>query len=465
MSFSSTLANQFGKVVDRSPYAAQDPIVKLRQSPKGNNVVFGSAKRSDQFQDLIYLGKIFESSTGKSYLGSDAWLDIAYPHVIYITGTRGSGKSFDLGVLLEGISSLVESSSIQHDVRPQTSFLIDLQNQFWTLAFPPRDSVPENTAQLKELSAWNIAPNSLADCHVFVPEIGARPTGTELRFSLSTRDVFAEEWCALLSQPLYSPQGHIISRTIDSFGDRAYTIAEMLSFIRADAHWPATAESSRRAVTYKLDDLDRSKIFSKAGLNIADLLVPGRCNVFMLRELRNEDKSLVTAILTRQLFRIMGDYHSKKKIAAFFGTESPVVKLPSRVWLFIDEAHVVAPKDQESPAREALVEYVKRGRDAGLSLVLATQQPAAVDDRILSQVNLSFNHRLTFQSDITAAVNRVPTKTLNSLKVSGTTINDFGDMLRLLDSGQCFIGDHSTSRAVLTMIRPRVTSHGGYNPS
>ena len=31
-------------------------------------------------------------------------------------------------------------------------------------------------------------------------------------------------------------------------------------------------------------------------------------------------------------------------------------------------------------------ENVKRGRDAGLSLVLATQQPSAVDSKILSQV-------------------------------------------------------------------------------
>ena len=41
-------------------------------------------------------------------------------------------------------------------------------------------------------------------------------------------------------------------------------------------------------------------------------------------------------------------------------------------------AHVVAPKDQNSPARDALIEYVKRGRDAGLSLVMATQQPSAI---------------------------------------------------------------------------------------
>ena len=135
-----------------------------------------------------------------------------------------------------------------------------------------------------------------------------------------------------------------------------------------------------------------------------------------------------------------------------------------KVWLIIDEAHVVAPRDELSPARDALIEYVKRGRDAGLSLVLATQQPSAVDDRILSQVNLTFNHRLTFQSDITSATSRIPTKAIKSLKMGGTTLTGFADMIRVLDSGQCFIGDHSTSRVVMLQVRPRVSAHGGYSP-
>ena len=100
----------------------------------------------------------------------------------------------------------------------------------------------------------------------------------------------------------------------------------------------------------------------------------------------------------------------------------------------------MAPSDRPSPARNALVEYVKRGRDAGLSLVLATQQPSALDDRILSQVNLSFSHRLTFQRDISAAADRIPTKRIKSMTLSGTKLGDFGDMLRVLDSGAVFLG-------------------------
>jgi hypothetical protein len=96
---------------------------------------------------------------------------------------------------------------------------------------------------------------------------------------------------------------------------------------------------------------------------------------------------------------------------------------------------------------------------------MATQQPSAVDARILSQVNLTFSHRLTFQADIQAVTHRIPTKLLSEMKYAGREVTDFGDMLRYLEAGQCFIGDHNTSRTLLSSIRPRVTSHGGYNPA
>jgi hypothetical protein len=460
------LPDRLGRNVDKSPYTTQDQLVKIEASAKGNHVVFGGSGSLTNPKNLLYLGKVFENTPGRSYLGANAWLDASFPHVIYITGTRGSGKSFDLGVLLEGISRLKSPSVVQYEIAAQTSILLDLQNQFWTLQFEPRASVPANARQIEALSDWGIAPNSLSDCHIFIPKRSTKLIGNEQYFTLRASDVLATEWCGLLGQTLYSPQGHIISKTLDHLAGSSYGIDSILAYMRTDANWGGVADSSRNAVIYKFADLARSELFSADGMELTDLLVPGRCNVFMLRDVSDEDKSLVTSIIARHLFRVMGDYHTKRKVSSFFDQqEGTPAKLPDRVWLFIDEAHVVAPAGRESPARDALVEYVKRGRDAGLSLVLATQQPSAIDDRILSQVNISFNHRLTFQSDIGAAVGRVPTKTLGTLKVSGSLLNDFGDMLRVLDSGQCFIGDHSTSRVVITTIRPRVTSHGGYSPA
>lgn len=463
MGFSNKFSDNFGRVLENSPYSVQDQVVKIQYVATGSNVVFGRTLKHGAYDNLIYIGKVLESASGKSYLGSDAWMDVTFPHVMYITGTRGSGKSFDLGVILEGISELTQSSPIQNGVTPITSILIDTQSQFWTLRYEPKAEIAANKAQLDELAKWNISPNSLKNCKFYIPSGTTKFLGDETEISLRPRDVTHSEWCSLLGQEVYSPQGHVLGRAIEHFGGQDFDISDLLSFIEDDSNWTQVAESSRNAVAYKLSDYQKTKLFSKEGFSILDLLVPGVCNVLMLRDLRNEDKALVTAIIARQLFTIMGEHHTKKKVAEFFGNDHQT-NLPGRVWLLIDEAHVVAPKDAISPARDALVEYVKRGRDAGLSLVLATQQPSAVDDRILSQVNLTLSHRLTFQSDINAASNRIPTKPISSLKLSGTTLSDFGDMMRILDAGQCFVGDHSTSRAIIVQIRPRVTAHGGYSP-
>lgn len=464
MSFSAKAADRFGKVIETSPYLVEDALIKVQHIPKGNNIVFGRVIKDNDLSNLIYIGKIYETTKGRNYLGADAWLDITFPHVLYITGTRGSGKSFDLGVLIEGISKLSKFSSIQNKVNPITSIIVDTQSQFWTLGHAPRAMIPANKIQLEELEKWHIEPNSLARVQIFVPPKTTKFLGTEQTLQLRPKDVKTEEWCALLDQEVYSPQGHILAKTLDKLSDKDFEITDMLSYISDEKNWFNVAESSRNAILYKLEDYRRTNLFAASGLIVKNLLQEGACNILSLRELRNVDKSLVTAVIARNLFDILGKHHNKKKMANFFQRSYATDDTPDRVWLVIDEAHVVAPSNQLSPARSALVEYVKRGRDAGLSLVLATQQPSALDDKILSQVNLTFSHRLSFQSDINAAINRVPTKSVKSMKLSGTSLTDFGDMMRVLDVGQCFLGDQVNSRALLVLIRPRVTAHGGYNP-
>lgn len=464
MSFSNKLSDSFGKVLERSPYTVTDQVVKLQYVQRGNNVVFGRNINGEDYSQLIYIGKIAENCSGKNYLGADVWLDITFPHVIYITGTRGSGKSFDLGVIVEGLSTLETASPVQNGVSPATSILIDTQSQFWTLRFPPRENIRANESQLRDLKQWNLQPNAVEKIQIFIPPNTPKFLGDEIELTIRPGDVTHEEWCGLLGQEVYSAQGHILSQTLDALTGKPFSIEDMIAYVDDVHNWGGVADSSRNAILYKLDDYRRTGLFSDTGIEITRFLKPGTCSVLMLRDLRNEDKALVTAIIARQLFTTMGEYHNRLKIKEFFSREDDIGDLPSRVWLIIDEAHVVAPKDGVSPARGALTEYVKRGRDAGLSLVLATQQPSAVDDRILSQVNLSLNHRLAFQSDISAATARIPTKPVSTLRLSGATLTDFGDMIRVLDSGQCFIGDHGTSRVMLLQVRPRVTAHGGYSP-
>ena len=91
----------------------------------------------------------------------------------------------------------------------------------------------------------------------------------------------------------------------------------MLALIADDNNWPTIAESSRNAISYKLDDYRRTGLFSANGLRVRDFLKEGTCNILSLRELRNEDKSLITAVIARNLFDILGKHHNRQEDIEF----------------------------------------------------------------------------------------------------------------------------------------------------
>src|SRR5205823_6878766 len=131
-------------------------------------------------------------------------------------------------------------------------------------------------------------------------------------------------------------------------------------------------------------------------------------------------------VLTRKIFQLMGEYHTRQKVARRRKIDlvPGFEELPDGAWVIIDEAHLVCPSDRDTSAKGALIEYVKRGRDAGLSLVLATQQPSAIDSRVLSQVDLLIAHRLVMEADISAALSRMPANLPSKIGIGGQEITN-----------------------------------------
>jgi DNA helicase HerA-like ATPase len=225
-------------------------------------------------------------------------------------------------------------------------------------------------------------------------------------------------------------------------------------------------KQTRDAVLWKLESLQGSNLFQAGGLNIREVLHPGQISVFLLRNLDNATKSLVVSVFAKKIFGVMGDYHTKRKVSRRFGRELPeqYQGLPDGVWILVDEAHLVCPADAYTAAKESLVEYVKRGRDAGLSLVLATQQPAAVDSRVVSQIDLLIVHRLVVDGDISAALARVPADFPKEVSFGSARISERHALVRALDTGEAWVADAETGRAFLVAMRPRVSAHGGDEP-
>lgn len=213
--------------------------------------------------------------------------------------------------------------------------------------------------------------------------------------------------------------------------------------------------------------MSNSSLFVSGGLNVRDLLKPGQLSVILMRQLDNATKAIVVSVLAKQIFQLMGEYHTRQKVSRRQNVPMPpeCAGLPEGAWVIIDEAHLVCPSDRDTSAKAALVEYVKRGRDAGLSLVLATQQPSAIDSRVLSQVDLVVAHRLVMEGDIAAALARMPATLPSKITIAGQEVTSPGALIRLLDTREAWIADAETSRAFLVAMRPRITAHGGDEPA
>ena len=100
----------------------------------------------------------------------------------------------------------------------------------------------------------------------------------------------------------------------------------------------------------------------------------------------------------------------------------------------------------------------------GLSAILATQQPSAIDKRILSQVETFVAHQLVTEPDIRAVRENLKSSLPDGIQYGKTDL-EFSDLLRQLPPGVCMVSaadmNSTVRRAIIVGVRPRSTVHGG----
>ena len=74
-----------------------------------------------------------------------------------------------------------------------------------------------------------------------------------------------------------------------------------------------------------------------------------------------------------------------------------------RSWIIIDEAHNYVPAVGVTPSRKPLKKYVDEGRNLGLSIIVATQNPAGLDPSLQRNADMLLVHSLSRHDDISAA--------------------------------------------------------------
>jgi hypothetical protein len=479
--------SSLGHIEDLRRVDVAEPIERAHYVSRGKHLLIGQRRQRGSTNALIYLGKCIEQTKISNKYDANVWLDIRRPHVVYICGKRGTGKSYDLGILTEGLV-FGKDSKITTKNSAITTIIFDTQNQFWSLKTNPSGGIQEDVEQLIELKKWRLEPRAVQNVSLLKPKGEPSDIPDVQDFTIDPIDLELEDWCGLLGQERYTPMGQCLSNLLKKVVREGYTvrvagagrgterrieprkdfeIADLIACLQDDIELgDQVQKQTRDAVLWRLSSLEDSNLFEKGGISIRDILQPELLTIFLLRNLNNETKALVVSVFAKKIFRLMGDYHTKQKVASRFGKEIPVEYsgLPSGVWIIVDEAQLICPADAYTAAKSALVEYVKRGRDAGLSLVLATQQPSAVDTRVVSQVDLMIVHRLVVESDIVAALSRLPATFPSAVHLGTQKITDSHALVRILDTREAWIGDAETSRTFLVAMRPRVTAHGGDEP-
>ena len=453
---------QFGSVGFATSYRTEPALRSGAELPKTSTLIVGQREPDPSPKAAIFLGKMIEQTAAKSYFNYAVWLDATFPHVALIAGKRGSGKSYDLGIIAEGLCA--PDSAIAFGTEKFAMVLFDTQNQFWTLG---RSGSRLPASDAAQLAKWNIGQVEIASPVVYRPRGTTSLADFETEFAIRPSDLEPDDWTALCGLDRYSAMGQCLRAARASMIGH-WSVSNMVEWLGGEEPSQRFAQATIDAVVWRLEAMEGSELFSPEAEDITvRLAASGSKSVVQLAELDDDTKSVIVAVIMRKLIRWAGPAQRKKKMANLLGqgVDNDQAVAP-RIWVLIDEAHLVCPSDRATAARPVIVDFVKRGRDAGLSLVLATQQPSALDTAAISQNDLVAMHKLTIDSDIAAATARMPARMPARVTKLPRTIEIPGmdELARSLDAGQSLFADAESSRAFILQSRPRVSPHGGGEP-
>lgn len=372
-----------------------------------------------------------------------AYLNVGGAHAALICGKRGSGKSYTLGVLVEELLAAAAG-----DIIP---ILVDPMGVYHTM-------VQANTTQQESLFQWGLSakgfpvrllapgqPSMLYDSEVLT---ALEQRGVQIApLQLNPSDLSPDGWCDLFDADINKPLGIALFRAAQRLQrqERPFTILDLMQVVERDGK---TNDSSKEALLNRLEAARGWQIFSEEGYRpTSELFVPGVVNVLDLSRLEPGGRglrNLTVSIIARNLFRARADARLREE----FGLASP---LP-RVWMLIDEAHQFIPKGAATLAKDQLIRWAKEGRQPGLSLAVASQQPSAIDPEVLSQCDIILSHKLTSRDDVQA---------LNSLSQDymGSELRTF---IRSLNrTGEAVMVNDEMETVQMLRIRPRRSAHGG----
>jgi len=410
---------------------------------------------------LIYLGRGYVKMGQYTSLSNKIYMDVARSHVVLVAGKRGSGKSYTLGVVAEELSNLEKSVA-----KNIASLIFDTMGIYWTMKH-------ENYKDKLLLQEWNLNSKNLP-VNLFVPyghydNYIEKGIPADNKFALDVMEMNTEDWILTFNLNIVDPIAILIERAISKLqnSNKKFDIEDIIEELKKE-------KDSDKDTLYAAISLFEAAltwgIFAKKGTKptqISDLITGGKTTVLDLSVYNAVGtfnvRSLVISLVSRKIFNQRMSSRKKEEVESIasgveYGSSlTPTSSDNPLVWILIDEAHEFLPLEGKTLATDALVQLLREGRQPGISLVLATQQPGQIHRDVMTQSDIVISHRVTSHPDITALNYIMQTYLLES-------INKY--MNELPDSkGSALLLDDNSERIYSIKIRPRFTWHGGEAPT
>jgi len=421
----------------------------------GRNV---SDKEAFGERGLILIGKGYVKMGQYTSMSNRILMDVARSHVVLVAGKRGSGKSYTLGVIAEELSNLPREAS-----QNIASLIFDTMGIFWTMKY-------KNEKDKYLLQEWNLKPKDLP-VKVFVPyghydAYLQKGIPVDEKFALDVAEMNSEDWVLTFGLDIINPVSILIQRTITRLKEEGnFGIDDIISNIEKDSKTPI---ETRNAAAALFEAADTWGIFAKGGekpTQVKDLVTAGITSILDLSVYNSVGtfnvRALVISLVSRKTFNQRMDARKKEEIKAISTGLDYLSQVEKKedplVWIFIDEAHEFLPLNKKTIATDALVQLLREGRQPGISLVLATQQPGQIHRDVMTQSDIVISHRVTSEPDLQALNQIMQSYLLESIK-------QYMDDLPTL-KGSAIILDDNSERIYPMRMRPRFTWHGGEAPT
>ncbi len=427
-----------------------------------NDIIIGrdaSDRNKYGEKGVIFIGKHYIKMGRSTSLSNKVFLDVTKSHVLFICGKRGGGKSYTMGVIAEGVSDLPEE--IKQNI---SIILLDTMGVYWTMKYP-------NKHERELLDEWDLEPKGL-DIDIFTPagfhdSFKEKGIPSDQPFSVMPSELDGSDWNLTFGISENDPVGVLIDRAIYDLKEkgRSYSIKGIISYLDSfkDADKTVVEAAKNRFL-----NADSWGLFSEKGTKISDLAIPGRVSVLDLSCYATMPgswniKNLVVGLISEKLFvqrmvaRKEEEFLDLHKAINPYGDDDIKKQDFPLVWLVIDEAHEFLPSSGKTLATDPLITILREGRQPGISLILASQQPGKIHTDVLTQADTVLAHRITAKLDTDAL------GTLMQSYMRQGLVSELDDLPR--EKGAAIIFDDTNEKMYPIRIRPRFTWHGGSAPS